>query len=173
MARPSKRKLTEFEDKVEELEAACEEAQDELHEAKNQYKRAVQVWKHSIEIRNVAEDRKNALSAIMEIARPFKVTPRQSCHTCERHNVNDFQGKCASCDEWICEQCLPLCGLSDVDDPTKVDFGSNKGQGLICGKCVMDQLQELAEEFDSDFSVWSRRACLTSLWTYGLSKVFQ
>jgi len=143
---------------VEELEAACEEAQDE---AKNQYKRAVQVWKDSMERRNAAEDRKNALSAIMKIARPV-----------QRHKLRDFQGKCTSCDEWICEQCLPLCGLSDVDDPTKVDFVSNKGQGLICGKCVMEQMQELAEELDSDLSVWSRRACLTSLWTSGLSKVF-
>ena len=69
MDRPNKRKLQECEEKVEELEAECEDAQEELHEAKYQYKRALQVWKDAVKRRNVAEDRKKALSTIIRAGR--------------------------------------------------------------------------------------------------------
>lgn len=175
MDRPNKRKLQECEEKVEELEGACEDAQEELHEAKYQYKRALQVWKDAVKRRDVAEDRKKALSTIMEVARPVQLKQRSQCSTCEQ-NLREFQGHCDECQEWICAKCLPLCGLSDAEDPTKVDFVSSEGEGrrLVCGKCVMDQLQELAEEFDSsNLSAWSRRVCLTALWSSGVAAVLQ
>lgn len=173
MQKPSKRKLDEYEDKVDELEAACEDAQDELREAKHQYKRALQVWKDAAKRRNVAEDRKKALSTITEVARPVQLTPCSQCSTCDQ-SLHDFQGQCSSCREWICAKCLPLCGLSDVEDPTQVDFVSSEGRDLVCGKCVMDQLQELAEEFEGgNLSAWSRRVCLTALWSSGVAAVLQ
>ena len=173
MQKPNKRKLDEYEDKVDELEAECEDAKDELRDAKHQYKRALQVWKDAAKRRNVAEDRKKALSTITEVSRLVQLTPRSECSTCDQ-SLHDFQGQCSSCREWICAKCLPLCGLSDVEDPTQVDFVSSEGRDLVCGKCVMDQLQELSEEFEGgNLSAWARRVCLTALWSSGVASVLQ